>query len=214
MVSVVTPSSPAAEQKVILHDISWETYERLLAEHDPGPGIRFTYDEGNLQIVVLSTRHEMPNRLLALLVEVIAGEWKLAVLQAGSVTLKRPDLHKGFEPDTCFYFRHIEHVMSKEKLDLTEDPPPDLVIEVDISRPSLNKFPLFAAVGIGEVWRYDTRRVYVHLLEQGRYVESPESKLLAPLTADQISRFVIDGLGEPRRYLWMERVRHWARTNR
>ena len=61
-----------AEQRVILQNVSWETYERLLAESIESPGTRFTYDDGALEIMGVSIAHENPNRTLAMLVAIVA----------------------------------------------------------------------------------------------------------------------------------------------
>src|SRR5438309_10659936 len=104
---MATPvSSP--EQLVILDNVSWETYERLITEHGERSGTRFTYNEGVLQIMVMSSRHERPNRNLAHLVEVLAEEWSIDIQNLGSMTFKRKDLLKGFEPDSCFYIQHAD----------------------------------------------------------------------------------------------------------
>ena len=202
---------PKAEHLVILEDVSWETYERLLAENNPGRGKRFTYDNGTLQIMVLSYRHENPNRRLASIVEIVAEEWEMDVDQCGSTTIKRPDLYKGFEPDSSFYIRNPSAVQGKEDLDFSVDPPPDLVIEVDITSDSMNKFPIFAAVGVQEVWRYSDRRVTIHLLRGDRYVEASMSEAMAPLTGELLTAFLAAGL-EQKRPQWIRGLREWARS--
>jgi Uma2 family endonuclease len=200
------------EQKVILKGVSWETYERLLAEHEEQSGTRFTYDSGMLEIMVLSARHEKPNRTLALLVEVLAEEMHLDVERFGSTTFKRPDLYKGFEPDSCFYIQHLDAISGKEEIDLTMDPPPDLVIEVDITRPLLDKLPLYAAVGVPEVWRYDGERVSILRPAEAQYVEAAHSPALPPLTSAVATRFLRDST-QMRSTVWLRRVREWAHTD-
>jgi Uma2 family endonuclease len=201
------------EQKVILKGVSWETYERLLAEHEEQSGIRFTYDGGMLEIIVLPARHEEPNRTLALLVEVLAEELDLDVRQLGSTTFKRPDLYKGFEPDSCFYIQHIDTISGKEEIDLVTDPPPDLVIEVAITSPSLNKLPLYAAVGVPEVWRYDGARVAILHLAGERYVEDGFSAALPPLTSEVATQFLTDS-AQLRSTVWLRYLREWTRAHR
>jgi Uma2 family endonuclease len=130
------------EQKVILKGVSWETYERLRAEHEEESGTRFTYDSGILEILVPSARHGKPNRILASLVEVLAEEMALNIESLASTTLKRPDLLKGFGPDSCFYIQYAEAIRDNEEIDLTVDPPPALVIpERGISVPSVTDLP-------------------------------------------------------------------------
>ena len=140
-------AAPPAEQLVLLENVSWETHTHLLEELNPSPGKRLTYDGGALQIMVVSVRHEKPNRMLASLVEELAAAMDIDFRAVGSTTFKREDLRKGFEPDSSFYFRNVALIMKKDEIDLGADPPPDLVIGVDITSPSLNKFPIFAAVG-------------------------------------------------------------------
>ena len=201
------------EQKVILKGVSWETYERLLAEHEEESGTRFAYDSGTLEILVPSARHEKPNRILASLVEVLAEEMGLNIECLGSTTLKRPDLLKGFEPDSCFYIQHADAIRDKDEIDLTVDPPPDLVIEIDITSPSLDKFPLYAAVGVPEVWRYDGTHVTMYHLTGERYVGLPRSAVLPLLTNEHATRFLEERKQEPSMG-WLRAVRAWARDQR
>ncbi len=207
MSAVATP----AEQRVILEAVSWETYERLLAEHNEACGTRFAYDEGMLEIMVVSAGHEKPNRTLALLVEVLAEEFGLDVERVGSMTFKREPLRKGFEPDSAFYIAHAAAIRGRD-VDAEVDPAADLIIEVDITRRSLPRFPIYAAFGVPELWRYDGSRVWIYRLEGSRYVESESSAALAPLTAALATEF----LEESRRLRstdWLRRVRQWARTH-
>lgn len=208
MASVVSP----VERKVTLNGVSWETYQRLLAEHQDQNGTRFTYNEGTLEIMVLSADHEQPNRILALLVELVAGELGIEVCPLGSTTFQRSDLLKGFEPDSAFYIAHAAEIGGR-RVDPAIDPPPDLMIEVDVTRSSLGRFPVFAAFGVPELWRYDGTRVAIFRLDRGRYVEAESSGALPPLTGALATRFL-----EDRRRLgsaeWLHRVQDWARAQR
>ncbi len=114
------------ERKVILHNARWRTYERLLAEQESSSAPRFTYDRGELEIMSPSTEHEEHNRTIALLVELFAEEAGLDVRHVGSMTFRREDLGRGFEPDSCFYVQNEENVSGKAHIDLASDPPPDL----------------------------------------------------------------------------------------
>ena len=206
-----TVKSPS-EQRTVLHNISWETYEHLLADHLDSSSPRFAYDRGMLEIMVVSSRHERPNRLIALLVEVVAEEMGLDLENLGSTTFKREDLQRGFEPDSCFYVQNEERVRGKYEIDPNVDPPPDLVLEVDITNPSLDRFPIYAPFGVPEVWRYDGERVIIYELRSTGYAEVAESLALPPFTGDVLTRFVKQGL-TTRRTSWMRRVREWAREN-
>jgi len=179
-------------QKVVLSGVSWDAYERLLAEHQDSATTRFAYDRGTLEIMILSLRHERLKHGLATLVEFIAEELQIDVEGAGSTTFRREDLERGFEPDACFYFKDAEYIRRKDEIDVTIDPPPELVIEIDITSPSLNKFPIFAAIGVAEVWRYDGSggQVSIFRLSGGEYVNVAESVALPGVTGALVSRLL------------------------
>jgi Uma2 family endonuclease len=148
-----TIKSPA-EHRVILHNTSWGTYERLMEERGESRVPRFTYDRGELEIMSPSTEHESIAYYIGLLVAVFAEEAGVDLYGAGSTTFDREDLGRGFEPDACFYVQNAERVRGKPRIDLRLDPQPDLVIEVDITSPSLDKFPIYARASIPEIWRH------------------------------------------------------------
>ncbi|MGH8504114.1 MAG: Uma2 family endonuclease [Gammaproteobacteria bacterium] len=199
-------------RQVILRDISWETYERLLSEHGERSGTRFIYHRGMLEIIIVSYRHEITNRIIASLVEMLAEQLNIDVMGAGSTTFQRQDLASGFEPDSCFYIARAESMRGKDAVDLLVDPPPDLVIEIDITRPSLPRFPVFAGVGVPEVWRYDGSKVSVHQLDSnsGAYHETAQSAALPGVSGEVLTGFTEAGLTE-KRHQWLKRVRAWAR---
>jgi Uma2 family endonuclease len=206
MATVLSPP----ERNVILGDVSWETYERLLADFADQSAPRLAYDRGVLQIMSPLPEHEEYNRTIALLVEVVAEEWNLDVRNLGSTTFKRADLAQGFEPDSCFYIQNAGAISGKTQIDLLVDPPPDLVIEIDITHPSLDKFPIYARVGVPEIWRYDGRRFAILALEGGSYGERDEGVALPGLDRKTLERLVEDSRSL-RRTAWLRTVRDWAR---
>ncbi len=223
------------EQRVLLPNVSWGTYERLLKEREERRAPRFFYDRGVLEILSPSKGHETVAGIVASLVKELAVEFDLDVEGAGSTTFKREDLDRGFEPDECFYFRNIERVRGKADINLDAgDPPPDLVVEVDITSPSLNKLPVYARLGVREVWRYvgQSQRSFDRpagplgrptiLALQGvaredgegyYYAEVTESIALPLLTNDVLARFVEEGLTSSYP-AWVRQVREWARELR
>lgn len=206
-----TVKSPA-EQRVVLRNISWETYERLMDERGESRVPRFAYDRGVLEIMSPSSEHESVAYFAALLVAALAEEMDVNAYGVGSTTYKRGDIGRGFEPDASFYIRNERRVRGKPRIDLNVDPPPDLVVEVDITNPSLDKFPIYARLGVPEVWRYDGVRAAIFVLEGGGYAEAVESVALAPLTSDVLTRFLEESasLGSVD---WLRGVREWARSN-
>lgn len=202
-----------AEGRVLLRGVSWETYERLLDEHDEAAGPRFIYDSGFLEIMTVSIEHEEPNCTLASLVENILVEWDVDFLPAGSNTFKREELQKGFEPDSCFYIAHVELVRGKKRLNLAVDPPPDLVIEVEVTEPLLPRLPIFAAMRVPEIWLCEGDAIRILRLEGAEYHDVKVSAALAPLNATIITRFLRRRL-KMKRPAWARAVREWAQAQR
>lgn len=206
-----TIKSPA-EHRIILHNTSWETYERLMKERGESRVPRFAYDRGELEIMSPSTEHESIAYYIGLLVAVFAEEAGVDLYGAGSTTFDREDLERGFEPDACFYVRNAERVRGKPRIDLSLDPPPDLVIEVDITSPSLDKFSIYARVSIPEIWRHDGERLAIFELHGAEYIEVAGSRTLPPLTSEALSS-LIEKSSSLNIATWMRRVRDWAQNN-
>jgi Uma2 family endonuclease len=201
------------EQRVVLYDVSWATYEHLLADHLDCSSPRFTYDGGTLEIMSPSNEHEEINRNIGSLIDMVVIEWEIHLRPLGSTTFKRKDLQRGFEPDSCFYIKHVQAVRGKRKIDLAVDPPPDLVIEIDITSGSIDKLSIYAALGIPEVWRYVGNRLVILLLAGDGYVEVAESRALPGLTGAVIAHFIeaVPTLDRPE---WLQSIREWARGHR
>ena len=208
-VQLTPPRGP--DHCILLSGIGWETYERLLADMGDSHAARFAYDQGVLEIMAPSYEHEKVKHNIAMLVELLAGEMEIDIEGGGSTTFRRKDLTKGFEPDECFYIQHAELVRGKKQIDLIKDPPPDLVIEIDITSPSLRKFPIFAALGIPEVWRYDGTKVSIFTLAGNAYVERSESVALPKVTSTVLSE-LLAASQQLKRTEWRRQVRTWTRS--
>jgi Uma2 family endonuclease len=204
--SVVAAQS---ETRILIPNISWEIFEAL-GDSDCA-GTRFAYDKGMLEIMSPSTEHEWFHRALGRMVKTMTEELNLPILSAGSTTLKLPLEKCGIEPDECYYLAHEVQMRGKRRLDLSLDPPPDLAIEVDISRSSLNKLGIYAEVGVPEVWLYDGESLRVHRLQSdGTYVQQDASPAFPFLDLQEIERFMerIEQLGETG---WIRTFRAWVK---
>ncbi len=189
--------------------VSWATYERLLAEHEGNSGVRFTYNQGELEILVPSVEHEMLTSNVETLVETLADEMNIDFQRTRSTTFQRQDLERGFEPDSSFYFRNAEYVRGKEWLNLTKDPAPELVIEIDVTSESMNKFPIHAAFGVPEIWRYSNRAMSILTLKRNKYTEQLQSSIFPKVTASDLTD-LIRSSQELRRPIWIKHIRGWA----
>jgi len=214
MESVIAPSlkemaQAAINQKLILQGVSWDFYERILKEFADSNALHFAYDDGFLEVEVPLFEHESANRILQNLVTTICVEKEIEVINAGSTTFRKRAKAKGVEPDTCFYIQNEAKIRGKLDIDLAHDPPPDLVIEVDVTSPSLNKMPIYAALGVGEVWLYKGEKVEFYKL-YGEFYQQISNSLAFPfLSSEKATEFLKKGLQDS--FLkWNKEVRNWV----
>jgi Uma2 family endonuclease len=171
------------EERTLLQGISWNLYENLLVELGDNGKARLSYYRGDLEFMTPLPSHENYNRQIDRAIVVLAEELNLDYNLFGSMTIKRPDLEVGKEPDSCYYITNESAVRGKTKLDFTQDPPPDLAVEIDITSSSLNQLALYATLGVSEVWRYDGVALIFYQLQSGKYAivdRSPTFKMLSP----------------------------------
>jgi Uma2 family endonuclease len=179
-----------AERRMTLDNISWDLYEELLNAVGERP-IHMTYDQGRLEIVTLSPLHEKVKTAIARLLEAYADDMEIDIEGLGSTTFRRKDLLRGLEPDECYYIAHAADVAGKHKLNLMVDPPPDLAIEVEISPADVARVPIYAALGVPEVWRYDGRRLTpMRRVRSGTYEPIERSLAFPNLPMDRFGAFV------------------------
>jgi Uma2 family endonuclease len=192
--------------RVIVRNVSWETYERLLKDLENSSSPRLAYDHGVLEIMSPHLEHESANQAIATIIEITLEETDIDFLNAGSTTFKREDFERGFEPDSCFYIQNAGRIRGKKKVDMHIDPSPDLLIEVDLTHDSLSKFNLYAALKVPEVWRYEEDTLEIWHLDNGRYVRQTSSSAIPILNDKLVSELVAaeNGLKRPE---WLRLVR-------
>ncbi|MEM9275660.1 MAG: Uma2 family endonuclease [Cyanobacteria bacterium P01_F01_bin.143] len=197
------------EEIIHLSGISWQTYETLLEELSDRR-LRLTYNRGNLEIMAPSPEHEFNKTLMGRFVETLAEESEIPIYPLGSTTFKRPEL-SGAEPDECFYIYNIDAVRGKKRLDLTKDPAPDLVIEIDVTSSSYNRLQVYADLGVAEVWIYDGESLVIKQLENKIYITSQKSQFFQHLPITEIVQFLQQA--ETVDYLELVKAfRQWVRS--
>ncbi len=179
-----------------LRDIDWDEYESVLEELNGLRRVRVTYIQGSLVIMTTSAEHESWKSLFAHLVATLAEEMNLPLIGRGSLTLKRKRKGKGTEPDDCYYLQHAADIRGKKRIDIDSDPPPDLAIEVDITSPSLARLPIYAALGVPELWRFDGQVMIFYSLVNERYEEISASELFPFVSPAIITDFLLLGDSE------------------
>jgi Uma2 family endonuclease len=198
---------------LVLHEVSWAEYEEMLALLPDTARFRLSYDQGTLQIMTLSPRHERLTSLFTPLLTVLAEEQNLNLVSLGSTTFKRAGADRGLEPDDCYYIHQAERIAGRDTIDLDVDPPPELVIEVDITHPSQDKLPIYGSLGVMEVWRHDGHTLHFLRLHEEQYTETAESLLFPGLPATTLADFVRQG-NESGIIPMVRAFRTWVRANR
>jgi Uma2 family endonuclease len=202
-----------AGSTLLLHDVSWAEYEELLAQLPDSHRFRLSYDQGTLEITTPSSRHESLKSLFAHLLAVLTEELNLNLVGLGSTTFRLPEAVRGTEPDDCYYIEHAQRIAGRDTIDPATDPPPDLVVEVDIAHPSLDKFPIYASLKVPEIWRHDGRILQVFRLTGDRYTQTQHSGLFPFLPAEALTGIVRQGK-EQGIIPMIRSFRDWVRAHR
>jgi Uma2 family endonuclease len=192
MIGIKSPiAQPFVEttQRVTLRGISWQTYKQLLTELGDRRTSRLTYTQGILEVIMPSDRHETHKKLLERMIETLTEELNLPAKSFGSTTLNREDLEKGAEPDSCYYIQNVSRIRGRT-INLATDPPPDLVVEVDISNPSSQRIEIYKQLGVPEIWRYSNSTVQIYHLQEGEYRFSDFSRTFPIASTAVINQFL------------------------
>jgi Uma2 family endonuclease len=191
MVAVVPIVAPllVGERRVVLKNINWQGYQQMLGILGESRSAKITFDRGILEITMPLEEHEFSGRLIELFVRILVVELGLKIKTMGSTTLDRSDLDRGAEPDNAYYIQN-QSLVAGRKVDLAIDPPPDLVVEVDITHTDINKPALYASMGVPEFWRYDGREWQIYQLQGTAYLEVANSPTFPIVSKEKFYEFL------------------------
>jgi len=209
-----TTAKPADPQYQLLRGQTWQDYQRALADRERGGRrYRITYDRGVLEIMPVGAPHERRKKLLAMLVEAFMTETAVPFAALGNWTCQREDLDRGLEPDECYYVQNESLVRGREDVDLERDPPPDLAIEIEVSRSALNRVSIYEALGVPEIWRYDGETLTVLVRgDDGRYTATETSRALPSLPLAEVRRRM-QAWDATDQGAWLRDWQAWVRAN-
>ncbi len=196
--------------RVVLHNISWQQFENLLADLGESRAARVAYDDGTLEIMTPLPEHEYYKEVIGDAIKEIAEVLDQDYESLGSTTWKREIKKAGVEPDNCFYFQNEPRIRGKLEFDLSQDPPPDLALEIDVTSKSLSRFSIYARLGVPEIWCYDSGELKIYQLQNEGYIEVETSSVFPTLPVQELPALIEQYRPQGRRAM-RRAVREWAR---
>jgi Uma2 family endonuclease len=203
--------SRPAEPHFVLTGVSWSYYERTLEELAE-QNVRVAYLDGAMELMSPLPEHEGIKKAIADLVAALAMGRQIRRKSFGSTTFRREEKAAGSEPDECYYFGEIDSVSGMKRFDPRVHRPPDLWIEIDLFSASVPREPIYARLGVPEVWRYDSAgQLAIRLLTPGgSYVDSKTSRVLPFLPIAEFAQFIPRMIEGDETAIMLEVV-EWAR---
>ena len=192
--------------------VQWGQYEQLLHDLSETSRVRIFYDQGKMEIMSPLPTHEKPVQILHTLITTLRDVLDIDIESLGSSTLKEELTKKGAEPDDSFYVQNAAAVIGKDDLNLQHDPPPDIIIESDVTSSSLDRFAIYASLGVSEIWRVFNRRVEIWHLNTLAYSEAENSRAFPFLNVEALNEFLTLGLTEGERKA-AKKFREWVLEN-
>jgi Uma2 family endonuclease len=177
------------EQRVVLRGLSWEAYLQILNALPQSRAARLTYDDGVLEITVPLELHEFSGRLIERFVFTLIEAMGLKIKTMGSTTMNYPGFKKGAEPDNAYYIQNQPLVKGRE-VDFSQDPPPDLVVEVDITHTDIAKNQFYSKLGVPEFWRFNGKVWRIYQLQEKVYVEVEISPTFPKVPKERLYAFL------------------------
>jgi Uma2 family endonuclease len=213
MATLAPPKTPIALQEhehVYLPGVSYATYEALVTEIEGHRRLRITYDHGRMEIMSPTQNHERAKTLFGRMIEALTEELGIPVMSCGSTTFKDQLLDCGLEPDECYYVQHEAQVRGR-KIRLGEDPPPDLVLEIDITTSVIDRIPLYAALGFPEIWQFIHGQIVIYCLRAtGDYEIAAKSHALPMVSVQKLVEH-LNRSGATDETTWIRAFRQWVR---
>jgi Uma2 family endonuclease len=179
------------EQRVVIRGLSWQAYLQILNALPQSRGSRLTYDDGVLEITMPLEDHEFSGRLIKRFILTLVELLGMRIKTMGSTTLNYPDLRKVAEPNNAYYIQS-QPLVKGRNVDFSQDPPPDLVVEVDTTHTDIQKNQFYAKIRVPEFWRFNGKVWRIYQLQEGVYVESEISPTFPKIPKAWLYQFLTE----------------------
>lgn len=199
------------EERVLFRNVDWSFYDHLVDSIPESSNIHVDYDGKDLEVMAKGKRHERFNWLLGRFVDIVTEELDIVCEPSGETTWKRVKVSRGLEADQCYYFlaEKLEAdaaASGRGSDDIADYPDPDLAIEVDLSRPRVDRAGIYAELGVAEVWRFDGRDIVIERLTDAKTYAAVETSQFLPVSATEIKRWIVEE-DSRNKASWMRRLR-------
>ncbi len=196
--------------RILLRNIPWSLYKQL-RDDEANWGVRMTFADGELELMSPSQRHEEIGYRFELFMVALAQALGFEFAGMASTTWQNEAAEKAKEADACYYIANFDRIRGKT-VNLKVDPPPDLAVEVEVSRSAIRSLSVYAAIGVPEIWRFDGEDLHVHLRQpDGTYAESDHSLALPFIQLDEVVFWLKKASEINGNMEWMRQVQDWAR---
>jgi Uma2 family endonuclease len=212
------PSAPGlvqGDQRIVIQRVSWDLYDRLSEAIGEEQHVRLAYDGEDLEIMTTGPVHEDYKEMLGQIVATVSKTLGIPRKKLGETTWKRPEIARGIQADQCYYFDAAKiaaaRVARRRKSNYVADyPNPDLAIEIDLSRPTVDRSGIYGALQVVEVWRFDGESIVIEQLQADLSYAPNQVSLFLPLRSQDVRRWLVeeDSEDEP---AWERRLDEWAR---
>ncbi len=197
--------SPGSQ--LLVNHVNWAMFENILEEMSETTAARLSYSNGLLEIMVPLPEHEDDKKIISNLIESILEFLNIEFRSLGSTTLKHDQMTQGVEPDDCFYIEHEKQIRGKKRLNLSQDPSPDLALEIDLT--SRTYFDNYEKLGVPELWRYDGKILEIQVLQEGCYQVSKTSLHFPQLSLIEAIPYYVERSKVIGRNAMMREFRRW-----
>jgi Uma2 family endonuclease len=196
-------------QRVLLRNVSWDEFETILEELGEKRAARVAYNRGMLEIMTPLPEHERSKVFITNFVEILLEEFDIEFLPLGSTTFKNQVMSQGVEPDNCFYIQNEALIRGKNRIDLNIEPPPDLVLEIDVT--SRTNIDIYQTLGVPELWRFENGKLQINVLQDGTYIETEFSPYFPNIPLIQVIPEYLKKLKTESRNKTMREFRAWIK---
>lgn len=179
---------------IVLENVPWQDLETIIFRRQKNTVTRLAYDNKKLELFTPSPEHQEYSELLEEFITILLEEHRLNYRCFGSTLWQREDLQISIEADSSFYIQNFPAIHQVLTISLPENPPPDLVLEVDLTRKSLSRRSIYSRLGVPEIWRCDEKKLQIYHLRSGQYERIPQSLIFPELPLESLPLIIKDNL--------------------